>query len=194
MIKKLRNSTVAAAALAALFLVGACASTDDARTDEVVEIRPEQTGEPASVVPAPGPAVVDSDGNVYSSSNAPGGGNAATVGTNTNVNIVPDKSRVEVRTTDTALITTPTVTETTVVETETVPMTSATVVETTPVVTETTPVVTETIVEETTTVPSTTTVTTTETTVPMTSSVQETTTTTTTEETPAPTRTRMRKD
>lgn len=163
MMKKLMHNTVAAAGFAALLLVGACASSDNDglnETGNVVEIRPEASGQEATVAPAPGPALVDSDGNVYSSSAAPGRGNPSTVGTNTNVNIIPERSTVSV--TEQAIVT----------------ETPVTTVETTTV--ETTPVITETTVTETTT------------TVPMTSAAQE--TTTTTEETPAPTRTRMRKD
>jgi hypothetical protein len=149
--KKLMNHTLAAAGLAALLLTGACASNDGLGdqtdvADQVVQVRPEESGVAGSVYPAPGPAKVDSDGNVYASSAAPGSGNAATVGTNTNVNIVPERSTVEVR--ESALVTT---------ETTTIDTTAD--IDTTPVVT--TPTVTTT---------------TTTTTVPMTSSVQETTT------------------
>src|SRR5829696_5672401 len=98
MTKKMMHNTATAAAFAALLFVGACASNNGLGdqsdvSDGVVEHRPEQIGEGATVAPAPGPTKVDSDGNVYSSSNAPGQGNPSTVGTNTNVNIVPDKNR-----------------------------------------------------------------------------------------------------
>ena len=93
MMKKLMHNTVAAAGFAALLLTGACASNhglgdDTDVSDKTVEVRPEVAGQSATAVPAPGPAKVDSDGNVYSSSAAPGTGNHATVGTNTNVNTV----------------------------------------------------------------------------------------------------------
>ena len=42
--------------------------------------------------PIAGPAKIDESGNVYTSSAAPGSGNASTLGTNTNVNVVPDKT------------------------------------------------------------------------------------------------------
>jgi hypothetical protein len=101
MMKRLMRSSVAAAGFAALLLAGACAHDDglgdttDA-SDQVMQVRPEQVGADSSVAPAPGPAKVDSDGNVYASSAAPGTGNPATVGTNTNVNIIPEKSTVQV--------------------------------------------------------------------------------------------------
>lgn len=176
MMKKLMRNSVAAAGFAALLLVGACASNDglgdttDA-SDELVQVRPEQVGAESTVYPAPGPAKVDSDGNVYASSAAPGTGNAASVGTNTNVNVIPEKSTVEVRGN---LEPSPLVADnTTTVDTTATIETPAPVIETT-----------------------TTTTTTETTTVPMTSSIQESTTTTTTtiDEEPAPTRTRMRKD
>lgn len=44
-----------------------------------------------NTTPIPGPAKVDSSGNAYTSSAAPATGNAASVGTNTNVNLVPKK-------------------------------------------------------------------------------------------------------
>src|SRR5215212_2154105 len=117
MMKKLMNNAVAAAGFAALLLTGACAShqgmgdhTD--ASDEVAQVRPEQSGQEATVAPAPGPAKVDSDGNVYASSSAPGSGNAASVGTNTNVNIVPQRSSVSVR--DNSMTSSTTLTDTSV--------------------------------------------------------------------------------
>jgi hypothetical protein len=169
MFRKLMHNTVAAAGFAALLLVGACASNRNVADDTDRSDTVQQVTESTSVAPAPGPALVDKDGNVYSSSSAGGVGNASTVGNNTNVNIVPEKS-------------TATVTE---LNTSTEPMTSSTTVDTTTSTTYETPV---------TTTPTVTTTETTTTTVPMTSSVQETTTTTTQESTPTPTRTRMRKD
>jgi len=191
MMRKLMHTTVAAASLAALLSVG-CATNDGLGdttdvSDQVVQVRPEESGQDATVYPAPGPAKVDSDGNVYASSAAPGSGNAASVGTNTNVNVIPERSRVDVR--------------------ETTTMTSSTtLVDTTPVVVQNEPVVVEneSFVDDTATIETmqttivpatprgTATIRTEATNVPMTSSVQESTTTTTTEETPA--RTRMRKD
>jgi hypothetical protein len=134
MIKKMMRTTVAAAGFAALLLSGACAHSNAADTSDksVVEVRPEN---PAETGVAPGPALADSDGNVYSSSAAPGRGNAATVGTNTNVNNI-STNRVEVTET-TTLTTTPVepvatiettepMTTTTTTETVAVPMTSST--------------------------------------------------------------------
>lgn len=176
MMRKLMHSTVAAASLAALLSVG-CATNDGLGdktdvSDQVVQVRPEEAGQEASVYPAPGPAKVDSDGNVYASSAAPGSGNAASVGTNTNVNVIPERSRVEVRETSSTLVdSTPVVDNTATIESGM----KTTTVDTTPTVTTTTR--TET------------------TTVPMTSSVQTTTTSDDDDDdTPAPTRTRMRKD
>ncbi|HUP48588.1 MAG TPA: hypothetical protein VNA04_07345 [Thermoanaerobaculia bacterium] len=100
-----RTRSTAAIGFAVLLVFSACATTDTAVVDtpQHVQVRPEETavasGEP---VPIPGPAVIDSEGRVYTSSSAGGTGNAATLGTNTNVNLVPEQ---------------PVVTETTVVET-----------------------------------------------------------------------------
>jgi hypothetical protein len=170
--KKLMRQSIAAAGFAALLLSGACAHTDSVAettdpTDQVVEIRPEAAGMDASVAPAPGPAKVDSDGNVYASSAAPGRGNAGSVGTNTNVNIVPERSTVNVTgnvdpspiAPDTTPVTDLSMTSSSTVDTSSSLNTTTTTVETT--------------------------------TVPMTSSVQESNTTTEEEGTPA--RTRMRK-
>ena len=79
MMKKLIRNTVAAAGFAALLLVGACASNDGLgdqtdTSDDLVQVRPEETGSPATVAPAPGPAKVDSDGNIYSSQRRTGHG------------------------------------------------------------------------------------------------------------------------
>ncbi len=133
MIKKLMRNSAAAAGLASLLLVGACASNDGLddttdQTDQIVQVRPEEAGVDASVAPAPGPAKVDSDGNVYASSAAPGRGNTGGIGTNTNVNVIPEKSTVEVTNNmePSPLVepTTP-MTTTTTIETTTAPMTSS---------------------------------------------------------------------
>ena len=115
--KKLLNHTLAAAGFAAILLTGACA-TSDTVADGTKENELVQVTQSESVVPAPGPALVDSDGNVYSSSAAGGTGNAATVGTNTNVNSVSQPSTVEI----TEVTPAPLVTETTPAP---APMTSA---------------------------------------------------------------------
>jgi hypothetical protein len=178
MIRKVMRTTVAAAGFAALLLSGACAHTSstDTADNRVVEVRPE---DPAATGVAPGPALADSDGNVYSSSAAPGRGNPSNVGTNTNVNHIAENGRVEVR-------------QDTITSGTTVDTTAS--MNTTPAVssTDTTTAVVTT--------PSTTTTTRTETVnVPMTSSTQESTSVSTTEDTTTttkttPARTRMRKD
>ena len=74
MMRKLMRNTAVAAGFAALLLTGACASHSTATvdtTDDVVQVTQSN-----SVVPAPGPAKIDSDGNIYSSSAAPGAGKA----------------------------------------------------------------------------------------------------------------------
>lgn len=94
--KKLMHNTVAAAGFAALLLTGACASThNDANmtsgsTDDTVHVT--QSG---SVAPAPGVAKVDSSGNIYASSAAGAAGNSTASGTNTNVNVVPERSSID---------------------------------------------------------------------------------------------------
>lgn len=189
MMKKLMRNSAAAAGFAALLLVGACASNDGLGdntdvSDDVVQVRPEQVGADSSVYPAPGPAKVDSDGNVYASSAAPGRGNPANVGTNTNVNIIPERSTVQVSesmTSSTLVDDSPAFVDTTASIETTTPVTT---VDTTATIETPAPVT----VTETTTRTETTTV-------PMTSSVQESTTTDDDDDdTPAPTRTRMRKD
>lgn len=103
MLNKYMRSTGVAAGFAALLLVGACATNDTAannpKEDDLVHVTKSD-----SVTPAPGPALVDSSGNVYSSSSAPGGGGSTATGTNTNVNVVPQRGTVEVR--ESALVTT----------------------------------------------------------------------------------------
>lgn len=195
-VRTLINKSATAAAFAAMTLfAGACSHqkatgdyghvdttsanmTSSNTSDTAVNNNGDVTTAPVATVnttyatPIPGPAKVDSDGNAYTSSSAPGTGNASVVGTNTNVNIVPKKVSGSSAVTYTEAQTTP------VVVTET----PAPIV-TTPTVTETTvtPVITET-------------TTTTETT-PMTSSVTEQTTTTdTTTTSSTTTHKRMRKD
>jgi hypothetical protein len=174
MIRKMMRTTLAAAGLAALMLTGACAhdtaATED-DTNRVVEVRPDDA---AAAGVMPGPAIADSDGNVYSSSAAPGHGNASTVGTNTNVNRIAGESSVTVR--EEPAMTTPTTSEVATVDTARDLDTSRDA-DTTVTTTDTTTTRTETVE------------------VPMTSAAQEpTTTTTTTTETTTPARTRLRKD
>ena len=134
---RILGKTAAAAGFAAMILLGC--STKDATTttanDDYGRVEPATTAE-GTVTPAviPGPAKVDSSGNVYTSSAAPGTGNASNIGTNTNVNIVPEKaqSSTTVTYTEATPPAAPVVETTTVVETP-----AATVVQTevtTPVV------------------------------------------------------------
>jgi hypothetical protein len=89
------KKTVAATALAAIALMlGACATsdTDTTATSDYGQVRVEEqivTDSTPAIIP--GPALVDSDGRVYTSSSVGSSGNAATVGTNTNVSIIPEK-------------------------------------------------------------------------------------------------------
>src|ERR1051326_1784749 len=95
--KKLMHNTVAAAGIAALLLIGAGAHHDTiADNNDVTELRPEATGQSATVAPAPGPVKVDSVGNIYSSISAPGKGNPSPVGTTINLNMMPEKSSATV--------------------------------------------------------------------------------------------------
>jgi hypothetical protein len=60
-----------------------------------------------------GPAAVDSSGRAYTSSSVGGAGNSASVGTNTNVNLIPKKTGSDVTVTESAAnVETPTVAET----------------------------------------------------------------------------------
>ena len=135
---------------AAAMILGACshhrAAVDNSSGVASGEIRPADTN---ATQPA-GPAVVDSTGRVYTSSNAPGSGNAAMAGTNTNVSVAPQSAKSSMSVTETPVATTSEIN------------TSTTTVTETPVVTEPAPA--PTIVET----PS------------MASSTQESTTTTTT--------------
>jgi len=109
---KFRNPAIVLLFAAAMIL-GACshhrAATDNSSGVASGEIRPADTN---AMAPA-GPAVVDSTGRVYTSSNAPGTGNASTVGTNTNVNNLPQGSTSSVSMTETPDTTTMTTTVTT---------------------------------------------------------------------------------
>ena len=107
--RKFRNPVIALMFAAAMML-GACshhrAATEDSSGVASGEIRPVDTN---AMAPA-GPAVVDSTGRVYTSSNAPGTGNASTVGTNTNVNNLPAGSTSSVSVTETPATTAETTT------------------------------------------------------------------------------------
>jgi len=101
--KALRQSAVAAGFAAALLMAG-CAHHNQiattTTTTDVVTIPADQAAQ-AGVIP--GPAKVDSDGNVYTSSAAPGSGASLNDGTNTNVNNVPRKSKSTIVVTQTPI-------------------------------------------------------------------------------------------
>ena len=105
--------------LAIVFAMSACShhssmaeqagqNTGEIRTEQTAQSNPTSGGEVLGTAPAPantqavsnpgtpavisGPAAVDSTGRVYTSSSVGSAGNAAAVGTNTNVNIVPQKT------------------------------------------------------------------------------------------------------
>lgn len=186
------KKAVAGIGTAALVIaMGACAHHTSTADQGYGQIRPEgsatNSGDTTAVAVAapanaegvsgtttpaviPGPAAVDSTGRAYTSSSVGGAGNSKTIGTNTNVNLIPKKTGSDVTVTQSAAtIETPSSTETTVVTQTPAPI----IVETpAPVIVETpaAPVM------ET----------------PMASSTTETTTTTTNTETPK--HRRMRKD
>ncbi|HSP15471.1 MAG TPA: hypothetical protein VLV78_12030 [Thermoanaerobaculia bacterium] len=125
--KFLRTSTVAAGLLA-FILAGGCAHHNSvANTSSTSDTGTITTDHAAQAGVIPGPAKVDNSGNVYTSSAAPGSGNASTVGTNTNVNNIPTKPSSTVSVAE-STITQPTatteVTTTTVTTTPLVPETS----------------------------------------------------------------------
>src|SRR5437868_2520793 len=106
--------------LAIVFAMSACShhtsiaeqagqNTGEIRTEQTAQSNPTSGGEVLGTAPAPanaqaqpsnpgtpavisGPAAVDSTGRVYTSSSVGSAGNAAAVGTNTNVNIVPQNT------------------------------------------------------------------------------------------------------
>ena len=154
----LRKSALAAGIAASLLMAGCAhhdtvATTNTATTDNLGHISTDQAAATGAI---PGPAKVDSDGNVYTSSAAPGSGASLNNGTNTNINIVPQKAKSTVVVTQTPIVTeTPVVTETTIVET---PAPAPVIVETTTVET---PSMTSSVEEQTTTTTTTTKATTT---------------------------------
>ena len=101
--KALKQSAAAAGFAAALLLAGCAHHNQIATTtnDNVGTITPTAAAQ-AGVIP--GPAKVDSDGNVYTSSAAPGSGASLNDGTNTNVNIVPKKAKSTVVVTETPIV------------------------------------------------------------------------------------------
>jgi len=139
---------------AAAMILGACshhrAVVDNSSGVASGEIRPADTN---ATQPA-GPAVVDSTGRVYTSSNAPGSGNAAMAGTNTNVNAVPQSSKSTVSVTETPITTTvtsPTVIETPAVTTPAQDTTATTTITTPPMTSSTQETTTDTTATTTTT-------------------------------------------
>src|SRR4030081_3830663 len=86
---KLLRQSAAATGFAAMLLLGGCAHHNQmasTTSSDVGTISPD-AARAAGVIP--GPAKVDSSGNVYTSSAAPGSGASLNDGTNTNVNIIP---------------------------------------------------------------------------------------------------------
>jgi hypothetical protein len=147
-VRPILNKTAAAAGFAAMLtFAGACAHHNSATADDYGHVATNAPATTASVngtTPIPGPAAVDSSGNVYTSSAAPGSGNSSSLGTNTDVNNIPKKSSgktsvtytndASLNTTQTSMDTTPApvvaplpevVTTTTTTTTETTPMTSS---------------------------------------------------------------------
>jgi hypothetical protein len=183
----LKKAVAGLGSAALVIVMSACAHHTSTADQGYGQIRPEgsatNNGDTAAVAVAapanaegvsgtttpaviPGPAAVDSTGRAYTSSSVGSAGNSNTVGTNTNVNMIPKKVKSDVTVTQSAAtIETPSTTETTVVT-----QTPAPVIVETPAPA---PVIVETPVET-----------------PMASSTTETTTTTT--ETPK--HRRMRKD
>lgn len=97
-VRSMINKTATATAFAAtLVFASACAHHNATSADNdfghVAQNEPATAATTAnSTTPIPGPAKVDSTGNVYTSSAAPGTGNSSNIGTNTNVNVVPGKA------------------------------------------------------------------------------------------------------
>jgi hypothetical protein len=69
------------------------AAADSSKTVGVVTAPANTEGISGTTTPAalPGPAAVDSSGRAYTSSSVGSAGNAAVIGTNTNVNLIPKK-------------------------------------------------------------------------------------------------------
>jgi hypothetical protein len=70
------------------------AASDSSKTVAVVTAPANTEGVSGTTTPSalPGPAAVDSSGRAYTSSSAGGAGNDTSVGTNTNVNLIPKKT------------------------------------------------------------------------------------------------------
>ena len=144
----LTKTATATAFAGVLAFAGACAHHDTVASGDndygrVAQNQPATSVSDNGATPIPGPVKVDSTGAAYTSSAAPGNGNSAAVGTNTNVQIIPKNTTTgsssvtysEAQNTapaptvvETPVVTAPTTTETTTTETTTttVPMTSST--------------------------------------------------------------------
>jgi len=114
----LLNKTLAGLGSAALVITLSACAHHDVATDQYGQIRTEaaattdNSGATIGTVSAPqntagvgtsstpaaisGPAAVDNSGRAYTSSAAGGTGNGSSVGTNTNVNLIPKKSSSDV--------------------------------------------------------------------------------------------------
>ena len=87
------KQSAAAAGFAATLLMAGCAHHNQIATSSTSDVGTISSSQAAQTGVIPGPAKVDSDGNVYTSSAAPGSGTPATEGTNTNVNFVPKTAK-----------------------------------------------------------------------------------------------------
>lgn len=101
--KVLRQSAAAAGFAAALLMAG-CAHHNQIATTSTSDVGTISSTQAAQAGVIPGPAKVDSDGNVYTSSAAPGSGASLNDGTNTNVNNVPQRSKSTVVVTETPIV------------------------------------------------------------------------------------------
>src|SRR4051794_1605600 len=97
-VRTLINRTATAAGFAAMIIFSsACAHHNDTTAENTDFGHVGQEGATTqatntSPTPIPGPAKVDSDGRVYTSSSVGSTGNADNVGTNTNVNVIPGQT------------------------------------------------------------------------------------------------------
>jgi hypothetical protein len=101
------TKTVAAAAFAALALIlGACSHRDTTTTanTDYGQVRTDNAAAESTPAVIAGPAKVDSDGRVYTSSSVGSTGNASNLGTNTNVSIIPEKPKASVTVTTTPVV------------------------------------------------------------------------------------------
>ncbi len=104
------TQSAAAAGFTAILLLTGCAHHNQMATTTTNDTGRISADQAAQAGVIPGPVKVDSSGNVYTSSAAPGSGSPITGGTNTNVNNIPAKSTSSVAVTQTPiepLVTTP---------------------------------------------------------------------------------------